>query len=243
GPDNWRWTYGYNELGQLVERIDPDGGSLQFSFDRLGRLTSLTDPGGYTRLYERPAPGQLLLTEGDRRTAYTYDLFYRLVQETSGSAVTEYDYRDDGYTVTDPFGVISDYIYSGTLGDPDIPSLIVEQYSPQDELFREHHYAFNLRGELTGIERYDYFPDTSLAYRTWERIDYDAVGRPIRFIDGENNLYAYSYDLAGRLNTTQNPDGGIYSYEYDLLNRLTGLVNPTGQRLRLSYNPLGYLTG
>src|SRR5690606_9649902 len=31
GPDNWRWTYGYNELGQLVERIDPDGGSLQFS--------------------------------------------------------------------------------------------------------------------------------------------------------------------------------------------------------------------
>src|SRR5690606_30898701 len=120
---------------------------------------------------------------------------------------------------------------------------IVEQYSPQDELFREHHYAFNLRGELTGIERYDYFPDTSLAYRTWERIDYDAVGRPIRFIDGENNLYAYSYDLAGRLNPTQNPDGGIYSYEYDLLNRLTGLVNPTGQRLRLSYNPLGYLTG
>lgn len=244
GPDSWQWRYAYDSLGQLIERVEPDGASLQLDFDPLGYLEGLQTPGGeFARAYERTEPGILEVTEGNQSVRYAYDLFGRRIQETHGSATFQYDYREDGYSLTDPDGILTDTSYTGVLGDVEVPFIIVEQYGPDGTLFGERNYRVNQRGELVAIEQRAYFSGSETPYRVLERIDYDAEGRPIRYIDPENNLFAYSYDLAGRLNTTQYPDGGIYSYEYDTLNNLTGLVNPTGQRLQLSYNPLGYLIG
>ncbi len=244
GPDNWQWGYGYDSLGQLIERVEPDGASLQLDFDPLGHLEGLQTPGGeFARRYERPEAGVLNVTEGGQTASYAVDLFGRRTQETRGSATYLYEYREDGYSLTDPDGIITDTIYTGVLGDVEVPFIIVEQYAPDGTLFAERSYQVNQRGELVAIEHGEYFDDSETPYQMLERIDYDAEGRPIRYIDAENNLFAYSYDLAGRLNTTQYPDGGVYTYEYDRLNHLTGLVNPTGQRLQLSYNPLGYLIG
>lgn len=243
GPDTWDWAYTYNELGQLVSRTDPDGASLQLSFDRLGRLAGLSAPGGdFQRLYDRSEPGTLTLVQGDHQVSYSYDFYGRLIEETRGDAAYAYEYRDDGFTIIAPDGSMTDYIYTGVLGDVEVPFLITEDYSPEGDLIRERDYRYSQRGQLVGIVQRDYFAGSNTPYITTERIDYDAEGRPIRYIDAESNLYAWSYDLAGRLNTTQYPDGGIYSYAYDRLNRLTGLVNPTGQQIRMTYNPLGQLT-
>jgi YD repeat-containing protein len=244
GPENWDWAYAYNNLGQIITRTDPDGASLQLNFDRLGQLTGLAAPGGdFERLYDRSEPGLIAVTQGDGTIRYGYDVYGRLIEETRDEATTEYEYRDDGFTRFTPDGAVTDYIYTGVLGDVEVPYLITEDYSPEGDLFRVRNYRYTQRGQLVGIEQEDYFPDSDVPYITEERIDYDAEGRPIRYIDAENNLYAWSYDLAGRLNTTQYPDGGIYSYTYDRLNRLTGLGNPTGQQLRLTYDALGHLTG
>lgn len=244
GPENWRWRYVYNELGQLIERVDPDGHSLQLGFDRLGRLLALTAPGGdYERRFERPEPGRLQVTLGDTQTLYQYDVLGRRTLEAQDDAVYAYTYQDDGYTLAGPDGALTTYTYSGVLGDPEVPFLLVETYTPAGELTSSHSYQYSARGQLTGILRESRFANADTAYQRAERIDYDAAGRPIRYIDSENNLYAYAYDQAGRLVTTQYPDGSSYTYEYDLLNRLTGLINPTGQRLSFSYNALNHLTG
>ena len=243
GPENWDWAYAYNSLGQLVTRTDPDGASLQLGLDRLGQLTGLVALGGdFERTYDHSEPGLLTVTQGDHQISYGYDFYGRLIEETRDEATSEYEYRDDGFTLFDPDGAVTDYIYTGVLGDVEVPYLIAEAYSPEGDLIGVRNYRYTQRGELVGIEQEDYFPDSDVPYVTEERIDYDAEGRPIRYIDAENNLYAWSYDLAGRLSTTQYPDGGSYTYTYDRLNRLTGLVNPTGQQLRMTYNPLGYLT-
>lgn len=236
GPDGWDWAYDYNLMGQLVGRTDPDGNQLALAFDGLGRLTELAD-----RTFDRPQAGVLDVTRGGQHTTYAYDYFDRLLQETRGDAEVAYEYRDDGHTFIGPDGQFTEFINTGVLGDPEVPYLIVEEYSAAGELARERYYRYSQRGQLTGIESRDYLAGTDVPYRTEARIDYDAVGRPIRYIDSENNLYAYSYDLAGRLNTLQYPDGGIYTYEYDRLNQLAGLVNPTGERLSLAYDPLGHL--
>ncbi|RMG69513.1 MAG: hypothetical protein D6711_19225 [Chloroflexi bacterium] len=75
-------------------------------------------------------------------------------------------------------------------------------------------------------------------WRTTHRIVYDPLGRPLRYIDPEQNIHTYGYDDAGNLVVYQDLDGKTFDYIYDELNRLQSITAPTGIRLLLRYDAL-----
>ena len=74
---------------------------------------------------------------------------------------------------------------------------------------------------------------------TSERFIYDAIGRPTRYIDREQNIAVFAYDDASNLINYQNVAGQTFNYVYNEINQLVSITGPTGTRLILRYDPLG----
>lgn len=250
GFGNWNWLYDYDGLGRLISRQDPDGGQVTFAYDRLGRLTAVNVPGSNSaRTYEYPTQGTITVKLGGAQTTLHYDDLFRLREQVvsgDGAAQTTtyvYDGRG-GYHVTDPYGTQTVYRYvPNGAGDP---LWTVQQFGMGQELATEQRYGtetryyVDSRGLLFGIVR-DALLDDGGRFSSEERLDYDALGRPIRYIDAEGNIHTYIYDLEGRLVSVMYPDGGIYRYEYDALRRVTRIISPDGQSLNLAYNTLNQM--
>ena len=129
-----RWTYDYDDLGQLVAWQDPTGHRVEYKYDGLGNRITVTEDGvvtdyttnnlnQYTKvgdtIYTFDLDGNLVREDrGDGSwTTYAYNDENRLIRtETSGGELWEYEYNSLGHRnhvtengasethIVDPFG-------------------------------------------------------------------------------------------------------------------------------------------
>jgi RHS repeat-associated protein len=247
-PDS-EYAYTYDNLGRVIERIDPLGNVTTYAYTGFTSAVTVTlpDPDGEEGPLQSPTYSQTFDLAGSliesidplgAVTSYEYDDLGRLVTVTlpdpdGGGAlaapVTEYEYDKLGNLrfVTDPLGNVTEYVYDvrnrlvGIIeADPDGAGPLA---SPEWE------YAYDDAGQLTSAT------DPLGRVTTWQ---YDGLGRLISETlpdpDGEDPLAApqtlFAYDAASRLVSVTDPLGNVTQYAYDPLDNLvsTALPDPDG---------------
>lgn len=238
----WAWAFGFDALGAL-NRLQTPSGTLTFMHDALGRLTAFTN--GQTTALDWAAGAPEVTVRG---VTLTYDALNRLREIRSADGVQARYTYDVGRRTNITLGISSDVDRTVT-------------YSAGDDSLRRRSvtidagtasvtYFYDAEGRLDEVRFANCAaedPSTcDASSESWvgaARFVYDALGRPIRIIDEEQNVEAFSYDDTGNLVTYQGPGGRTFTYQYDALNRLTSLTGPTGIKMLFSYDALDNVTG
>lgn len=231
-PDPARTTeYVYDNAGQLVKVIFPDGKEASFTYDDDGRLKTATDERGKTYTYDYdPTCGC-----ADRMTkvtdpagnsySYTYDDAGRrssFVDANNRATRYDYDVRDNVLKVTHPDGSSVSYTYDGA----DRPLTVT------DEEGRVTRSAYDELGNLVSVtdhegratqhsyDQHENLLSTTDALGRTTRFEYDALNRIIKRTMPLGMSELYTYDEVGNLATLTDFRGKQTSYKYDPMNRL-----------------------
>jgi RHS repeat-associated protein len=201
--------YVYDDLGKLLEIIDPVGYRTTYGYDASGNRTSVTDAEGNITRYQYDYLGRLTKTiYADGTFDETrYDFRGNRVVEIRGAkdlskphARTCYTYDEAGQLVTVKTGCIST--------DPNPP--------PYDPNYPETVTAYTYYGDgrrqsvkVNNITTATYF--------------YDDAGR-LKYTEDALFAKTYSYyDLAGQLTRIKDANDHWTCYEYDIRGRQTGI--------------------
>ena len=109
-------TYEYDDRGNIVAEVDPNGGITRMTYDVNSRHRWQTDPLGDTTSYTYDASGNVLTTTDPlgNVTRNTYGSYGEVLTTTDplGSATTNaYDARGDLLSTTDPSGDLTKLTY------------------------------------------------------------------------------------------------------------------------------------
>ncbi|WP_306208171.1 golvesin C-terminal-like domain-containing protein [Actinoplanes sp. RD1] len=244
GDDNdFVTTYRYDEVDQLIESVDADGGRSTATYDRVGNLLTVTDP-------KRNATAD----PDDVTSRYTYDLNRRVTAVTDAAghtARTAYD--NDGLVV------------STTDEENNTSTVVLDERGMQSEVRSVHaggrvfttRYLYDqvgnpIRTETPrGVETTDDPHDFAQSYV------YDAVNRLVEehlpFDTGDTGVGTpdkifYGYDEIGQLTEVSNPPSDGQSvrtvtrnayYDNGWLRRST---DPFGITANYDYNAVGEQT-
>jgi RHS repeat-associated protein len=221
----------YDEVGNPIVRIDPNGQVTTNSYDERDGLFQVKEsPNSWTDPVSPPA--------GVITTEYAYDAVGNLTRMTrakgdaSNERVTDYAYdgrrlarRETQYpawpTTTPTLVTTSTYDPAGnylTLVDP---------------LGQTTTRAYDALNRLTSID-YSSAATPDVGY------GYDANGNRTTMTDGTGSA-TYLYDEANRLTSTTTPGPKTVGYRYDLDGNRTKLIYPDATAVAYAFNKAGQL--
>lgn len=190
-------TYGYDSVGNLVERKDPRGGVTKYGYNPRGDLTSVIDPLDRKQTFGYDAEGNVTeiikargYASGDL-PAYTIKQAYDLrglrtsLTTASTAANATFGYDADGLLKT----------YTDVTGTTTLTR--------------------DTAGQLTGVTQ----PQGNYGYT------YTSYGEVLTSTQPGNVTSSYGYDTDGRA-TTLTSDGQTTSFGYDADSHLTSVVYP-----------------
>lgn len=195
----------YDDIDQMVERIDPVGGRWLREYDDAGNVVLEMDPLG-------------------RETRYHYDDAGRatqIVDAKGGIKKLAYDAFGNLTRYTDCSSKTTHWVY-----DPDGRLLEI-----RDAAGGQTEYKYGSNGQLAfvatpaGVERVQYDAEARLLEHVdglarITRYDYDAAGRIRQRRDALGNTLSYAYDRQGQLSGLIDPNGARYCFTYDAMGRL-----------------------
>ena len=258
--------YTYSPRGLMLEYIDPSEGVWQLTYDDSGRLIEAVNPLEVTTRYTYDGADNITEvinhagTDTEAIERYRYDANGNITQYTSpGGVVNNYTYDPNNRLIQARLAV-----------DTDVESRYVFEYNGVGQLVRTEdpmgHVTryFYLIDNLTRVEReldddttiatgYNYDDAGNLrnivlpARNTDENalttitLTYDALDRRVRYVNGEDNVWSYTYDAAGNISQISDPLGSVVQYEYDTYDRVQRIQYPTGSVVNLSYDTAGNL--
>ncbi|MCE2029737.1 RHS repeat-associated core domain-containing protein [Sessilibacter corallicola] len=223
----------WDERGQLIEEIKPDGQSTQYRYDNFGNITEVSTPLGINQ-YRYDGNGNVTLA----------------IDPTGGVTRFTYNANDQLVRYTDVGGRTTEYFYEGL-------AQVTKKVLPNGQAV---HYEYDQERNLTGLinengERYtlEYDLNERLVREIGfdgreQRYQYDKAGFLVAHIDGspsnshqaEQVTTRFTRDVLGRLNEKHSPDGDISTFAYDNAGRLTQ-ANNQSQTLSFHYDSLGRL--
>ena len=209
-----RTSYGYDELGRMVEHSDALENRTQYEYDANDQRTAVVLP-------ER------------QKSSSTYDAVGNLKSYRDFNGVTTqyvYDERNRLKTLDLPTDVDVAYTYTVT----DSRGTTTYAYDARERLVSRIDPAggVNLASGKTIEYRYDdagNVVEVKTAAGTTGS-SYDAQNRLATVTDAGRQT-AYLYDLAGNLVQTQLPNGVVEKRSYDDLNRLKVVENVRGSEV------------
>ncbi|MGD2184438.1 RHS repeat-associated core domain-containing protein [Lusitaniella coriacea] len=239
-----RTEYRYNELGQLLQVIAPDGDSdpdnnpsMTYRYDPAGRRTHSTDANGQTTEYRYDELGRLESTIFADGTSIStqYDKLGRRIASTDPEGqTTEYEYDDLGrlkkvIQTLDGRRLETEYGY-------DEAGRLIWQEDANNNLTS---YEYDLLGRRTVVE----LPTGERSVTT-----YDEVGNVATVTDFNDETIQFVYDEQNRLEAKDLPDDvdiqyaytpdgqvasitderGTTTFDYDAQGRLIARRDPTG---------------
>ncbi|WHS58934.1 RHS repeat-associated core domain-containing protein [Pseudomonas sp. G2-4] len=232
-PDGQRTEYAYDPQGQLLAVDYPDGSAHRFTWNRLGQLTEETLPDGSQRHFSYDALGRLLSRQDEHGalTHYQWDAVGRLLQTTLPSGATRaWSYNAYGKVTSerDEQGRVTRYEYADDL------HLISRRLNPDGTELKYRYDSARLL--LTEIEN-----ESGEKYQ----LDYTPNGLIRQQIGFDGQRTAYAYDRNGHLleKTEYGDDGSqlVTAYQRDAAGRLLVKTLPDGQAIEYRYDRLGRL--
>lgn len=259
--------YAYDDNGNLMRYTDPTDGIWQLTYDAAGRVETVTNPNGVITRYTYDAVGRIVTVthaagdEDEERTeTYEYNADGNIVAYTSAEGMrTIYTYNAVGEvrtatlaagtadaitltyvfdrlgqleTITYPDGSQVSYDYnSGNITDVRFSTIADDQTG--ESLIQNTEFEYDGVGNLNAIMLPGLSDDINISY--------DALDRPVRFINTGDESWAYTYDIAGNLAEISDPLGSVVSYVYDDYDRVTQLEYPSGSQVDIVYDVRGNL--
>ena len=256
-------SYGYDHVGNMTSRTDPNGKTTSYAYDDANELLSTTTPSSKITSHTY-ANGQLHTTTDaignatvtpttDGVTTLGYDDYGNISSRTysdSGTPNNSYvfDAAGDRTSMTDGRGTTK-YAYddAGQLTDvcPSNPTNCATTTDPKTV------YTYDALGRVTersypdgNIADYSYYPDGELDTVAegglTATFDYDADGNLIDIDHGNGLVEIRSYDDAGQVTQIQTKKGSTVvfqeDYTLDALGRPVKTVRSGDQDITWSYS-------
>jgi len=250
--------YSYDEFGNILQVIDPEGNSTVYEYDDLGRKVSETDSQGNVIHFGYDSRDNLVtLQDGNGNlTRFEYDLSNRLVKEIKPllqETVYSYDGAGNLTAVIDANGRKTVYTY-----DNNNRLVESEVYGNADDTVpgKSVAYSYNDVGSLTGyddsVTSATYIYD-DLQRRTGETVNYGtfsltheysyyANGWKKQYSDPAGRIETYGYDKAGKPLGLDLGSAGQVSYNGYNWSRPSRITLPGGAALNFKYNGLQQVT-
>jgi RHS repeat-associated protein len=229
-----KWTYDWNQTGQLMTVIGPRTDVKQktsFRYGAFGALRSVTDAVGHKTLITLSTNGGLPLTVVDPNgvtTQFTYDGRQRLLTSalstTAGMLTTQVTYDPAGNTtsVELPDGSYLNNAY-------DMAHRLTAIADPLTDMIS---YTLDALGDRTGT-----LVGKASGKATWQdSAMFDALGRMIMDVRGAGQTSHFSYDANGALLTTIDPLSHVSSQTIDAVGRVSQTVDPAGTATSFTYD-------
>lgn len=276
--DGWRWDAersvtlvgALNTAGSQMVRVTGDGHKTLYRWDGTRYQSSEGDGAHDTLTWDDPA-GQVVWTDGSRRTTERYNWNGQLVSTTDANGTRiSYSYDPLGRlnNVKDSSGqeLVLNYNAAGKLERLDT------RRSAGEALTRQVYYTYDGLGRLTSVSTdlspqdnsiadgnvyttsYTYFESSfyiagiTQSDGTTVNFGYEQVGSDYRvsIVSDASGITRFSYDTANRRTDVLNGLGQQWSYYYDSEDQLIEVRTPAinGQRLstRYSYDADGNVT-
>ena len=249
-------TY-YDEAGNKVKVVDPNGGISQFTYSARGYLLTQTDPAGNVTRCQYDVLGNKVAVTDPRgsgtddtfTTRYQYDDLNRLVKTIMpDQTFTEITYDKAGNKLAekDPNGVVTSYTYTARNW--------VETVSQNGE--QKVRYVYDAKGNQ--IEVHDALEHiTKQEYDSLGRVrkmtqqgasmikveyTYDGLGNKLSVKDGRNNTTTSTYNGLGWLTGVRDPLLNLTQYFYDPSGNQVKVITAKGLTLQNHYDELNRVT-
>lgn len=205
--------YAYDEVGNLLQRIDALNHTNSFEYDGMGHQTKETLPGNQVATSGYDAVGNLIRYTNFNNVVITnqYNSANLLTNRTSINGYhVSFAYSPTGQrtNMLDASGTTS-YTYNNR-------GWLLTKATPEGTLT----YTYDGFGNVTSVT-------SSTANGTETTYSYDDLNRLTNVVDRYTNSTIYSYDTVGNLQTAVLPNGVTNTYTYDSLNRLTNITSRT----------------
>ncbi|MDA3939144.1 MAG: hypothetical protein PF693_07530 [Spirochaetia bacterium] len=218
----------YDPKGNLLYRIEADGGLTSYEFDSRNRVisetrTSADSTSSYTTLTDYDGVGNVtILTQaGASPVEFEYDALNRKtldIYPDGGTRYYRYD-ENDNLVYEDGANGYRTYYNYNTL------NMLIKKTDPEDGV---SEYMYDEAGSLTlhkdenGVER---------------KSVYDELNRLLKETDGRDGVSTFSYDLSGNLAQKTDPNGTDVTYNYGLTNLMDSAYYLNGvESHTVSYN-------
>lgn len=245
---NQETTFTYDTIMPFIKTTIewPDASIKSLTHDTLYRLVEETDELGYIKSYVYNYNNDRISStdENGYVTLFNYDTLGNTTSVTTpdGNTTTiDYYIYSKPKRITTPVGDSINFTYS-----PDISNFNSFKIS---EFGRENNVYFNEFGQVTSftdnnpiaiIDSFNTFGDlTQFADAVGERyhnIEYDGVGRPIRFIDGLEHQTEFRYSASDKLTAIIDHNGDSISYAYDQNDNLVSVTDKKGFSTTYKYD-------
>jgi len=218
--DVYQTAYDYDDNGNLIEQVNPDGTTLVYEYNNYDQLE---------KTYKHSKSGPYTLKKYDQAGAVV------LEQAIDPNGVILQDVRKE-------YNILGSLFLERVVADPGYPDNTEDVITVYD-----YDVAGNLLKVIQkGIGSDD--PNTTIeANDAVEEYFYDSLNRKYKAIDPEGVISDYHYSDAGQLLTVVDPNIPdpnqifVTTNTYDDAGRLEKVVNPEGHYTINSYNSLNQL--
>lgn len=223
-------TYSYNGLGEVIQKVEANGDTTDYTYDNFGRQTIEKDEG----FVDYQGTNVRLLTENSydglnnlTQTREAKSTGATIVYSPTNDRITTYTYGAGGRltTMTDASGLQRTYGYDAA------GRVVKAQYSrvksDATSVTEADTWQYDLLGRVTQQAKASY--TTSWAFGDKTQTQYDVYGEVSA--KGMNGLWqeTYSYDAGGRVWKSNSGDGTVKLYYYDAAGRVTLTVGTSGR--------------
>jgi RHS repeat-associated protein len=228
------WSYSYTTLASGLDVLASiDGPGLvadgvtditTYTYNADGTVADITDANGLvTTLANYNALGlpQLVTEPNGFEWAVVYDIMGRAVSVTRypntsypQTATFDYDVIGQLTSYTDFDGGTWTYVYNKA-------RRLVSEVNPNGDTIA---YVHDAMGNVTRTE----YSDGTNPATFWEDSEYDALGRLIKTLGAQGQIWNLAHDVEDRIASVEDPDGYTETYNRDPLKRVSDVVDRQG---------------
>ncbi|WP_243901653.1 RHS repeat-associated core domain-containing protein [Acinetobacter bereziniae] len=237
------YIYRYNDQGDLLESINPDGSSVEYKYEN-GNPVEIKNAEGAIWKNEYDDNDQLTkeIDPLQRETSYCYNaqgLPTSIIDAKGGLKSFKYDAQGNLLSYQDCSGKETKWGYDERgrvkFAENALKQKVEYFYSGSDTEQRTviiKGVPLNALGQLEKIKHAD---------GTEEHFVHDAEGRLLAHLDPNQQQTRYEYDESGLITVRTDALGHKLKYKWDQLGRLQRLINENGASYQFFYDVMGRL--